>query len=425
MYDGNQVDSDDRNPDHPDDDNNNEEVEPHHFKSSLEDFQLANEFIHLLCHASLDDKEECLDPETLHRLRNPLCEPPTLNADQRLSINIFLAVTNASEQTYNSVQEDLLRCYPDSGILSHHAVKKTGPRCYRCRPRHSGHVHQLVYVDNEGPTRQLVISADALVKWPFEGIETVWDVVEYVAKTHGTRDALGWRDVVKVHEEEKEINKKDKDGKDITEKKNYVGLKEAVEEVAQGLIDIGVGKDNVFNIYAATSINWQLLTHACGSVSTHIATAYDILSPAGLTHSLNELECTALFTNAALLPTLLSVLPSTPTVKYIVHDGEAGKGVVDKLHAVRADITALSVNELCKRGKKAGEGVREKVQGRRPTPETVGTVYTLLGHHLTPKDMYLAYLLLTHILEYIIELIILFVGMPTGFGGDIFGENLV
>jgi hypothetical protein len=99
-YNGNRVDSDDGNPDHPDDDNNNEEVEPHHFESSLEDFQLANEFIHLLRHASLDDEEERLDPETLHRLRNPLCEPPTLDADQRLSIDIFLAVTNASEQRY-------------------------------------------------------------------------------------------------------------------------------------------------------------------------------------------------------------------------------------------------------------------------------------------------------------------------------------
>ncbi|KAJ7697743.1 long-chain-fatty-acid-CoA-ligase [Mycena olivaceomarginata] len=303
--------------------------------------------------------------------------------------------------------------------------------------------------DNEGPTRRLAISADALVKRPFEGIETVWDVVEYVAKTHGTRDALGWRDVVKVHEEEKEIKKKDKDGKDIIEKKkwkyfelsdyryiSYVGLKEAIEEVARGLVDIGVGKDDVFNIYAATSINWQLLAHACGSISTRIATAYDTLGPAGLTHSLNEPECAALFTNAALLPTLLSVLPNTPTVKYIGYDGEPDKGVVDKLHAVRADITALSVDELRERGKKAGEEVREKVQGRRPTPETVscimGVVIThanliasvrsapstpSLGTTSPPEDAYLAYLPLAHILEYIVELIMLFVGMPTGFGG--------
>ncbi|KAJ7804098.1 hypothetical protein B0H14DRAFT_2885354 [Mycena olivaceomarginata] len=230
---------------------------------------------------------------------------------------------------------------------------------------------------------------------------------------------------------------------------SYVGLKEAVEEVARGLVDIGVGKDDVFNIYAATRChNWQLLAHACGSISTRIATAYDTLGPAGLTHSLNEPECAALFTNAALLPTLLSVLPNTPTVKYIVYDGEPGKGVVDKLHAVRADITALSVDELRERWKNAGEEVREKVQGRRPTPETVSCIMYTSGSTGAPKgvggyyacqfdcvgewsalstpssgttsrpeDAYLAYLPLAHILEYIVELIMLFVGMPTGFGG--------
>jgi hypothetical protein len=38
-------------------------------------------------------------------------------------------------------------------------------------------------------------------------------------------------------------------------------------------------------------------------------------------------------------------------------------------------------------------------------------------NHLTPEDTYLAYLPLAHILEYVVELIMLFVGMPTGFGG--------
>ncbi|KAJ7914146.1 hypothetical protein B0H13DRAFT_1611851, partial [Mycena leptocephala] len=40
-----------------------------------------------------------LDPDVLHRLQNPLQEPPTLNDDERLSIDVFLAVSNASEQT--------------------------------------------------------------------------------------------------------------------------------------------------------------------------------------------------------------------------------------------------------------------------------------------------------------------------------------
>ncbi|KAJ7730198.1 acetyl-CoA synthetase-like protein [Mycena metata] len=278
--------------------------------------------------------------------------------------------------------------------------------------------------------------------------------VEYVAKTHGTRDALGWRDIVDVHEEAKEVVKdcQRQGGQGDEEVEyfqlsgykyiTYVQLKDQVDEIARGLVDLGLTTDDVCNIYAATSVNWQLLAHACGSISTTIATAYDTLGPAGLTHSLNEPSCAALFTNAELLPTLLAVLPNTPTVKYIVFDGEPKPKLLEQLAAVRGDIKVLSIEELRQRGK-AATVEADVLEARRPKPETVscimytsgstgapkgvvithanlvasvGAVYTLLGHHLTPDDPYLAYLPLAHILEYIVELCMLFVGMPTRFG---------
>lgn len=116
----------------------------------------------------------------------------------------------------------------------------------------------------ESPIRRIAISSDKLVTQPFEGIETVYDVLEYSKRTHGTRNALGWRDVVDIHEEEKEV-KKVVDGKEVTEKKkwkyfelsdykymNFIELNEAISEIARGLVEIGVAADDVFNIFAQT-----------------------------------------------------------------------------------------------------------------------------------------------------------------------------
>lgn len=117
---------------------------------------------------------------------------------------------------------------------------------------------------DEGPTRRLAIAADKLVTQPLEGIDTVYDILEYVARTHGTRNALGWRDIVDMHEESKEV-KKMVDGKEVVETKkwkyfelsdykyiSYVQLKEQVSEIARGLVDLGITEKDVFNIYAQT-----------------------------------------------------------------------------------------------------------------------------------------------------------------------------
>lgn len=134
-------------------------------------------------------------------------------------------------------------------------------------------------VAGEGPARRLGITAEALVTQPFEGIDTVFDVVEYAARTHGDRKALGWRDVDKIIEEEKEV-KKVVDGKEITEKKkwkyfqlsdykyhSFIDVKVAVSEIARALIHLGVTADDVFNVYAQT----RYVTHAPDLISFEIS----------------------------------------------------------------------------------------------------------------------------------------------------------
>lgn len=119
-------------------------------------------------------------------------------------------------------------------------------------------------VEGETRIRRSVLSPDKLVTQPWEGIDTVYDVLMYAARTHGTKQSYGYRDLVDTHEEEKEV-KKVVGGKEVTEKKtwkyfqlsdykylSFQQVKEAAVEVAGALLELGIQKTDVVNVYSAT-----------------------------------------------------------------------------------------------------------------------------------------------------------------------------
>lgn len=90
----------------------------------LEEAKITLNFIQKLRDAKLNTKLEPLDNTFLERIRNPPTTLPELGPDQRLSINLYLSITNASEATYNDVRQAILCRYPDSKILSHYQAKR-------------------------------------------------------------------------------------------------------------------------------------------------------------------------------------------------------------------------------------------------------------------------------------------------------------
>ncbi|KAH9957523.1 acetyl-CoA synthetase-like protein [Russula dissimulans] len=304
----------------------------------------------------------------------------------------------------------------------------------------------------ESRVRRLQKTHDRLVTAPMEGVNTVHDVLLYASRTHGDRKAFGYRDIIDIIEEQKEVTKI-VGGQEVKETKtwkyfhlsdynyiSYIELKEAVSEVARGLLKLGVQKNDVFNIYAQTALSWQYLSYGCASISTIVATAYDTLGESGLQHSLNEPECVGVFTNADLLPLVAKVISQVPSLRVVIYDGQPPEAVLSKLKGAREDLTVLSLDALRQLGR---EQPLDSWECRIPSSDDVacimytsgttgppkgvvikhsnlvaaiGSVSTLVGHHFKEDDTYLAFLPLAHILEYVVELCFVFVGLCSGYG---------
>lgn len=89
----------------------------------VDDLKVALTFIDAVKKASLDNGD--LDTETVERLRNPPQELLDVSdPDLRFSLDLFIATTTASQDTYNSARSACLRRHPDDNVLTHDAIKR-------------------------------------------------------------------------------------------------------------------------------------------------------------------------------------------------------------------------------------------------------------------------------------------------------------
>jgi hypothetical protein len=89
-----------------------------------DDMTIAQEYIKLIRNARLGDQYDKLEA-TRERLANPPEELVSLeDLDLRFSLGLYMAMQNASEDTYTNVRRNILHRYPDSGVLSLDQVKR-------------------------------------------------------------------------------------------------------------------------------------------------------------------------------------------------------------------------------------------------------------------------------------------------------------
>jgi long-chain acyl-CoA synthetase len=97
-----------------------------------------------------------------------------------------------------------------------------------------------------------------------EGINTVHDVLLYSSRTYGDSHAFGYRDIIDIVEEQKEVTKTI-GGQEVKETKtwkyfhlsdckfiSFAELGSIVSEVSRGLLTLDLQRNDVFNIYAQT-----------------------------------------------------------------------------------------------------------------------------------------------------------------------------
>lgn len=306
---------------------------------------------------------------------------------------------------------------------------------------------------SEGQIRRSFLSPNELVERPAPGINTMVDLLDAGRKRHGSRRLIASREILREHKDQKVIRKKVGD-KEVEETKTwtfyelsdytYTTLNEfcdLVGKFSSGLGALGLNSSTRFNIFASTAMNWQIAAQSCFRQGLTFCTAYDTLGPSGLQVSLEEPEVVGMFTNAAQLHVVDSVVENTPLLRVVIYDGEADPKVLESVRAklsTRPNAHLVTFDEVLKLGAQHSNSAPVQVNpddiacimytsGSTGAPKgvilthanlvaTVAAVDMLISPYLGDNESLLAYLPLAHILEFVVECFALYRGIALGYG---------
>ena len=269
---------------------------------------------------------------------------------------------------------------------------------------------------------------------PCPGCETVFEVFQYAVRVNGPKRAVGERQLLSTESVDgfEKLN--------LASKYTFLTfneLNQKVADVSSGLVrECGVkSKDRVI-IYADTKMDWMITAQACFRTNATVVTVYATLGAEGIQHGIKETGASVIVCDGKLLKIVQEVEPNCPSIKHVVCIGENQADHVSKAN-LPSSISVHALTDVSRKGsKKRVDPIPPKSTDTAVIMYTSGTTGTpkgvVLSHsnvlasmaglsdvmHISPNDVYMAYLPLAHIMEMAGECVMMQAGACIGYGNS-------
>ncbi|XP_072286211.1 long-chain-fatty-acid--CoA ligase 4 isoform X1 [Pyxicephalus adspersus] len=295
-------------------------------------------------------------------------------------------------------------------------------------------------LDAPGSPYRAISHFDSLATIDIPGADTLEKLFQHAVAKFGTKDCLGTRELLS------EENEKQPNGK-VFKKLilgdyrwlNYEEVNTRVSNFGSGLAALGLKPRSTVAIFCETRAEWMISAQACFRYNFPLVTLYATLGEDAVAYGLNESGATHLITSAELLETKLKrVLSQVTNIKHIIYVGKKNIELLDypadlQIHNIEAveELGAKpeNLNNPPCRPLPTDLAVVMYTSGSTGKPKGVMMIHSNLISGMTgqceripglgPKDTYIGYLPLAHVLEMTAEISCVTYGCRIGYSSPL------